>query len=100
MQNTITCFCLFLNRLNEKEEVIESYETFQITDNKYFTAGNIRRQNDFINQSDYYKYFELKDASRLKRGDTITLQFKQGILGINYFNPSYKSNNKIAETKN
>lgn len=86
MQNTITCFCLFLNRLNEKKEVIEYYKTFEITSNKYFTAKNINRSDDFIDQADYYKYFRVKDASKLKSGDTITLHFKQGLLNINCFN--------------
>jgi len=87
MQNTVTCFCLFINRLGTHKDIIETYKTFQISNNKYFTAGNIRRQNDFIDQSDYYKYSGLKDASNLKNGDTITLKFKQGLLDINYFNP-------------
>jgi hypothetical protein len=30
--------------------------TFNITDKKYFTAVNISRPNDFIDESDYYKY--------------------------------------------
>ncbi|WEK68295.1 MAG: hypothetical protein P0Y62_10485 [Candidatus Chryseobacterium colombiense] len=85
MQNTVTCFCLFINRLGTNKEIIESYETFNITDKKYFTAVNISRPNDFIDESDYYKYSGLKNASKLKRGDTIRLQFKQGLLGINYF---------------
>ena len=84
MQNTVTCFCLFINRLDNKKEIIKSYETFNITDKKYFTAVNISQPNDFIDESDYYKYSGLKNASKLKR-DTIRLQFKQGLLGINYF---------------
>ncbi len=57
MENTAVSFCLFINRLNTKKQIIETYETFQITDKKYFTAGNIHRANDFINEVDYYKYF-------------------------------------------
>ncbi|KIC62574.1 hypothetical protein RM51_11975 [Chryseobacterium taiwanense] len=86
MENTAVSFCLFINRLSTKKEIFETYETFQITDKKYFTAGNIRRPNNFINEVDYYKYFGVKDASKLKPGDTITLHFKQGLLNINYFN--------------
>lgn len=85
MQNTITCFCLWVNRFDSKKEIIESYRTLSITDNKYFIAKNTKQPDDFIDQSDYFKYSGLKDASKLKRGDTLSLKFKQGLLGINYF---------------
>ncbi|MCE3076648.1 hypothetical protein [Chryseobacterium gwangjuense] len=85
MQNTVTCFCLFINRLDTKKEIIESYETFHITDNKYFIAENINQPNNFINQSDYYKYSGFKNASKLKSRDTITFRLKQGLLDIHYF---------------
>lgn len=84
MQNTVTCFCLWINRLDTKKEVIRSYEIVSITDNKYFTAENINQPKDFIDESDYYKYSG-KDASKLKSGDTITIKLKQGLLDINYF---------------
>lgn len=85
MQNTVTCFCLFINRLDTKKEINSSYKTIYITDNKYFTAENTTQPKDFINESDYYKYFGLKDASKLKNGDIITLKFQQGLLNMNYF---------------
>lgn len=85
MQNTITCFCLWINRFGSKKEVIESYQTLNITDNKYFIAKNIKKPDDFIDQSDYFKYSRLKNASKLKNGDIIRLKFKQGLLNMNYF---------------
>lgn len=92
MQSTVTCFCLFINRLDTKKEINWSYKTIYITDNKYFMARNIHQSNDRIDESDYYKYFELKDPSKLKNGDIIRLKFKQGLLNINYFN--IKNTNK------
>lgn len=87
MGNTTTSFLLYANRKFAKNEFTKSYQTFSISDNKYFIAKNTHSKNDFISEEDYYKYIGKKNASNFKNGEIITFKLKEGLFGITYFEP-------------
>ena len=85
MQSVLTTVILFVNKLDSKSEHKEVYKILYVTDNKFISAYNINRNDDFIDEKKFLNSKQNINLKKLKVGDTLVFDMNVGLFGVDYF---------------